>query len=338
MRVLEVRNVNEALPKGLDILFKHGVRRNSRNGEVFVYPTPVTTAYSHPLERVLFDRRRDANPFFHLYESLWMLNGRWDVQPLTRYVKRFKDFSDDGESLHGAYGRRWRKLFALPNGEGTDQLAIIAETLIKNPDDRRCVLQMWSASNDLGSPSKDVPCNLMITFQVNALNCLDMTVFCRSNDIVWGAYGANAVHFAFLLEYMALWINRPVGSMYQISVNWHGYLKTIEPLKELAMPIVPHNPYPTTVRYVPMALDGDINRVNELLLDLIEDADTHYPTPAQPEDDSPWAQMVWRMLSAHEIYKRESVDAALRHLYDADTSIDWIKAGILWLERRNKKA
>ena len=48
-----------------------------------------------------------------------------------------KDFSDDSRTLNAAYGNRWRSYF------GEDQIEQIIDILIKNPDDRRAVLQMW---------------------------------------------------------------------------------------------------------------------------------------------------------------------------------------------------
>jgi hypothetical protein len=50
-----------------------------------------------------------------------------------------------------------------------------------------------------------------------------MLVTNRSNDIVWGAYGANAVHFSYLLEYVASSIGVKVGRYWQVSNDFHIY-------------------------------------------------------------------------------------------------------------------
>src|SRR5690349_8491532 len=134
MHVINARNVNYALAEGIHHLSEVGVKRESRNGPVMMAPTPVTTVYERPLERVLFWMERDANPYFHLYESLWMLAGRHDVAPLVRYDKQMQEYSDDGKILHAAYGHRWRKAFDV------DQLELIARALKANPNDRRQVL------------------------------------------------------------------------------------------------------------------------------------------------------------------------------------------------------
>ena len=240
MHVINARNVHEALPKALELLRSEGVARSSRNGPVLVAPGPVTTVYEKPTERVLFWKQRDANPFFHFFESLWMLAGRDDVKYVERFAANMKNYSDDGKRFHGAYGYRWKNHFGASRdiraGDGLmlDQVNTIIAILKANPDDRRCVLQMWDPTSDLGAVGKDFPCNTNAYFSINADLALDMTVCNRSNDIVWGCYGANAVHFSVLQEYVASSVGVPVGRYWQVSNNWHGYRDTVEPLWSLA--------------------------------------------------------------------------------------------------------
>ncbi len=229
--VIAVRNVGEALVEGLWFLKERGVESSSRNGRVLVSPTPVITEYIRPNERVLFSPLRDANPFFHLMESLWMLAGRNDVAFPAYYAANIASFSDDGVTIAGAYGERWRSRF------GYDQLKMIIKELKTNPDSRRCVLSMWQPEdqytawwvksyNDLHlamSGGKDVPCNTQVYFDTLG-GKLNITVTCRSNDLVWGAYGANAVHFSILHEYVALCTGIRQGTYRQFSNNYHLYL------------------------------------------------------------------------------------------------------------------
>ena len=153
MRVVDVRNVHEALVRGMDLLIEDGYSEESRNGKVYRAKTPVTTVYERPAERVLFWHDRDANPFFHFMEGLWMLTGRNDLGFVHYYNKGMEKYSDDGESLHGAYGWRWKDYFTI------DQLQIIIQRLSEDPEDRRSVLQMWDPIGDLAREGKDVPCN-----------------------------------------------------------------------------------------------------------------------------------------------------------------------------------
>lgn len=208
------------------------VERSSRNGPVIYFPDLVTVKYLNPLQRVLLNKVRDCNHFFHLFESLWMLAGRNDLETLSVFTSKMAQFSDDGKTIHGAYGRRWRKWGGHPGHSSRDQFTTIIAGLRENPDNRRAVLQMFDPEVDsqgilYASSYKDVPCNVSADFQINNEGKLDMYVFNRSNDLILGMLGANAVHFSFLQEYLADAIGVPVGTYTQITCNLHVYSKDL---------------------------------------------------------------------------------------------------------------
>ena len=216
-KVISVRNVNGAFNYGLDVLRYDHVKEKSRNGDVWVHPGPVITHYHRPRERVLFHYGRDANPFFHFFESLWMLAGRQDLAFVQQFVKRMREYSDDNKTLQGAYGWRWRNHF------GMDQMDEAIHQLREDPNSRRVVITMWDPDRDMQNyTSKDVPCNTHIYVQV-INERVHMSVLCRSNDAIWGAYGANAVHFSYLQEFLACGLGLNVGELYQFSNNFHVY-------------------------------------------------------------------------------------------------------------------
>lgn len=342
MITITARNAHQALPEALYQLDVKGVSRDSRNGKVRMFPEPVTTTYLKPLERVVFWAVRDCNPFFHLYESAWMLAGRNDVAGVARYVKRMATFSDDGETLHGAYGHRWRYRFGL------DQLDIIIKTLKGNPDDRRCVLQMWDARSDLGLLGKDVPCNVEAVFQITHEGKLDMTVFNRSNDIIWGAYGANAVHFGYLLEYVACGVGCPAGAYRQVSCNFHAYEDVLAKVNCL-IDEVPH--YPTNGVFPLCPYSDNAVRGSEIPLVGIDrglwDKELSYVLAIQPSSlqhvgvgvTDPWINTVLiPVMRAWEAYKGgtnrlEAAQEALQIVRGCAAS-DWRRACVEWLERR----
>lgn len=212
------RNVNRVLEELIWKMRVYGVPEASRNGPVLRIDEPVVVKYLQPRERVLFSGVRDANPFFHLFESLWMLAGRNDVEFVAQFAKQLAVYSDDGKTLNGAYGHRWRYHFDVDQVE-----AAIAE-LRRDAISRRVVIGMWDPSRDLPliAAGADVPCNLALTFQIKEEG-LVLTVFNRSNDIVWGLAGANAVHFSILQDYVASALGLPMGPYYQITTNAHMY-------------------------------------------------------------------------------------------------------------------
>ena len=327
MKVLYACNVDHALAQGLRTLShpEYARVRRSRNGEVVVYDTPVTTVYLWPKHRVSFWAPRDANPFFHLYEAMWMLGGRNDVASVAAYVERMRTYSDDGETLHGAYGHRWRRHF------GFDQLVKIAHRLREDADDRRCVLQMWDASEDLDVPSKDLPCNTQVYFTRDHQGHLDMTVMCRSNDIIWGAYGANVVHFSMLLEYMAAAIGCPVGIYRHLSNNYHAYTPLYTNLLT-ALTQVPVVEYYYGVERghhrvdVHPLISTPVPSWDLALRDFLDGVpsahnDPFFPYVAQPMHD------------AYRFYKDGKIERAIERL-GSNSTVDWLVAGQGWLMRR----
>ena len=226
MKNITVRNVSEALFIAKQAIEEEGRLVQTRNGPAYEFPCPVATTYTHPTERVLFYKERDANPFFHFMESMWMLAGRNDVDWIMQFNGRMNTYSDDGVTFHGAYGYRWREWFAK------DQLEIAQHRLLTYENDRRTVVTMWDPAYDLNmsNDGKDYPCNTQIFFSVRD-ETLDMTVVNRSNDMIWGAYGANAVHMSFLQEYMAQMVGVGVGQYTQFSNNLHAYVDTLATLE-----------------------------------------------------------------------------------------------------------
>jgi hypothetical protein len=166
-----------------------------------------------------------------------MFAGERNVRPLLKFNKRMAEFAETDGTLHGAYGHRWRRHF------GIDQLARVIKMLRDEPSTRRAVITMWDPPYDLGAMTKkDVPCNTQCYFMLRN-DALTMTVTCRSNDMVWGAYGANAVHFSMLHEFIANATGLPMGEMYQFSNNYHVYKEVPKYAELMKFPFLDVNPY-----------------------------------------------------------------------------------------------
>lgn len=336
MIVIDARNVNDALVKGLALIREKGRPQESRNGPVMVMDEPVTTVYFRPYERVLAWAWRDANPFFHLYEALWMLAGKNDVKSVAQLVPRMATFSDDGVTFNGAYGYRWRNYFCI------DQLKCVVRALRDNPDCRRQVITM-SDPEDLRRRTNDVPCNIAVSCRV-VEGKLDIYVFNRSNDIIWGAYGANAVHFSFLQEYLAGLVGVEVGIYEQISCNWHAYYDVLSKYIDVAPQKDPYRLglVDSSPALVPHGMEqGDFDQI------LYEFVGSEPSVHGYDHTEIPFLNQVAKpMMTAWRVYKNGSEagipsryeDAAevLRECGDRDN--DWIADGLRWLARRHEKA
>jgi hypothetical protein len=321
---ITIRNVNAALARAVQLLTSDTpLQVSPRGAATYEWPTPVITTYLRPTERVLFAAVRDANPFFHFFEALWMLAGRDDVGFVAGMVKRMATFSDDGLTFHGAYGHRWRSFF------GRDQLDAIVALLKREPDSRRAVLGMWYPETDLGSASKDIPCNTQCYFKLRGGE-LRMTITCRSNDVIWGAYGANAVHFSMLQEYIAGRLGATVGPMYQLSDSWHIYTggeggALWDKLKSASAQDLSQDWYTGgLVKPFPMGLvtpdwDDDLTTFFEAV-----DMQT---TPLTTDFKTEW----WKRVALPMWYAYTTRTPAW---LDECAATDWATAGKAWLSRR----
>lgn len=337
-------------------------RKASRVGQVVQIDEPVTITYSHPKERVLVNQSRDANPFFHLYEALWMIAGRNDIAPLNYYSSNYAKQVQDGDSLYanGAYGYRWRKASSevpvppphrfYQSTHVCDQLKVLVNHLKKTPNSRRAVLSMWNVSDDLlkVDTSKDICCNLNICFSIRDVNAgrgeygyehypvLDMTVFNRSNDLIWGALGANYVHFTILQEYLAAHLGCGVGVYSQVSNNLHIYTKRFKPEEWLDKSN--NDPkFHWQYRYNPAPLVKDPRVFDKELQNFVE-------FWSGKDGDEPTVKAVWqepffrdvagpmlRAFCCHKL-KRDNADIWAGRIQDEH----WRTAAQNWLERRRK--
>ncbi len=347
-------SVSEALHNGLHALRVRGIKQPSRVGDVLVSPHPVMTVYRNPLNRVLFSPLRDANPFFHVMESLWMLAGRNDLPWLTQFNKQMASYSDDGgQTQPGAYGYRWRNHFQ------EDQLDEIIVELKKNPQSRRCVLAMWDPvgafegdhrqwPGDLVAGimgSADVPCNTHAYFDTID-GRLNMTVCNRSNDIWWGAHGANAVHFSFLLEYMAAATGLPMGVYRQFSNNYHVYTNVVaeDTLMPMTRNILDTDKYYQQKGPVREPLQFDLRRIGlleGLTLDEFHSALWSFmtnpdATHAGAGAGNFFSAVAYPMRTAWEAHKAKAYNDAI-HIAEMIRAEDWKIACVEWLQRRKIK-
>lgn len=339
MHVIKANNVNDAYVSGLRYICREGQFQSSRAGDVLVLPEPLTMVYENPTQRVLLDAGRDSNPFFSIFESLWMLSGRNDARWLDCFIHDFSSrFAEADGHQHGAYGYRWRNHFDLDGGGHPrlpDQLETVIKLLKKNPDDRRVVLQMWDPAADLGADVNDVPCNLCALPRIRReklqddryVSVLDLTVFNRSNDFVFGMAGANAVHFSVLLEYLAGRIGVAVGRYIQVSGNCHIYTKQ---LARLPTPL-PSAEYPKTR---PLGIlwdfwDADLQNFMQWVDAGDVDAPGAYANAWFYETAEP-------LFRAHAMWKRGGKQQARDYLVNTarDIAPDWRRAAIEWFERR----
>lgn len=334
---ITVDNVNEALPNGLRLLKQYGKPTASRGLNVIRVPGPVMTVYNSPTRRVLFDPIRDANPFFHLMESLWIIAGSNRVELPRYFLDGIKQFSDDGATFHGAYGHRLR------HAHGFDQIEMAIAVLKEKPDTRQVVLSIWHPQLDLGANTKDTPCNDMLMLDI-VDDALNMTVCNRSNDCILGAYGANVVQFSMLQEFIAARLEVNVGRYVQQSNNFHVYEDNSYWVKyvngDAASIDNVFNPY-MSPNIHPYAMAFDSLEARDVQFDCRD------LCSAAENGDKPLAHDFYRsvffnevivpMIKAYDAYKARDFKLAIKEVTTV-AAPDWERAAREWVMRRAVKA
>lgn len=155
---------------------------NERTGAtISVLPHPVHFNLDLRDGRLPLCGVRKTFPRTAAAEVAWFLLGSKDISFIREYAPIWDKFvEEDGTTVAGAYGHRWREHF------GRDQVAKAIEALQANPTDRRVVVMAWDPGADgLGEPSKNVPCPLGFTLSI-VDGRLNSAIVLRSSDVFVG--------------------------------------------------------------------------------------------------------------------------------------------------------
>ena len=306
---LTVKDVPEMYSEMMIVMRMRGLFEESRNGPVLSLPEPITVTVLAPKIRANVDPIRNANPFFHLMEFVWMMSGSCELAWIQQFNQGFKQYAEDNGRIHGAYGYRWRNHF------GVNQIAAAVNMLREDATNRRVVLGMWDPGWDLDVIKKDLPCNTHIYLRIIDWE-LEMTVCNRSNDVIWGMTGANAVHMTLLQELMANAIGCDVGVYRVFTNNAHVYtdLPNVESMLDTRNAIhVKYSPW----KHVPVLGEG------ETLAMFLKDCE-RFVSGGWPYETR-WIQEV--AVPVRERYLDRELEYPI-----ADS--EWEQACNLWLQRK----
>lgn len=188
---------------------------------------PGVFQIENPLSRVLTIKSRKMNLFYAIIETLWYLNGDNSVNRLTPYNKEMARFSDDGETLAGAYGAR---LIQKSQELDKSQFGLVYDRLKADPSSRQALAVIWDPWRD-HQPTKDVPCTVAFAFTIRDEK-LNMTTVMRSNDIVLGTtYDVFA--FTMFQEFLARKLGVGLGTYTHIANSFHIYDTHYDLAKEM---------------------------------------------------------------------------------------------------------
>lgn len=240
----QFEDVNYAL-RALASLLRNSPHHQSRAG-LTKEKRHVHFQIEKPLAREILLPSRKANIAAQIAETAWVLAGRSDIEWLSHYLPRAKDFSDDGKTWRAGYGPRLRAWNILGTDDehgaedGVDQLACVINTIRHDPNTRRAVISLWDPAVDW-QPGKDIACNNWLSFSKRD-GVLDLDVAIRSNDLIWGWSGINQFEWSVLLEIVAAATDSKVGSIYYNVTSFHAYERHFKRLDLLAAERYEHRP------------------------------------------------------------------------------------------------
>ena len=210
----------------LDLLHSirtEGVRKDDRTGtgtiSVFGHQMRFNLEEGFPL---VTTKKLHLKSIIH--ELLWFLKGDTNVKYLQENgVRIWNEWADENGDLGHIYGYQWR---SWPDYEGgfIDQISEAVETIRKNPDSRRIIVNAWNVA-DLKNMNLP-PCHMFFQFYV-ADGRLSLQMYQRSADSFLGV-PFNIASYALLLQMMAQVTGLKPGDFIHTLGDAHIYLNHLE--------------------------------------------------------------------------------------------------------------
>lgn len=198
-------------------IFEEGTKVCPRNQETYELIAPEIYLHS-PIDNLAFLKERKYNLVYSVAESMLLVSKVNEVKYFTKFNPNMANFSDDGKILNGSYGYRI-----------ADNIDSIVERLKSDKDSRQAVLTIYQ--NDVTKITKDPPCTMNLHFLIRD-NKLNLIVYMRSNDIIWGT-PYDVFMFTTLQRLIANQIGVYVGWYRHIPSSFHVYSQHYDLLKAM---------------------------------------------------------------------------------------------------------
>lgn len=209
-------------------LLENGEIVRPRGRETKELLTPVIHL-KDPRSRLCYCEGRNFSIVYAIVESLMLFSSKNGVQYFSTFNKNMENFSDDGASLHGCYGKRI-----------AEYIPSIVRKLKSDKDSRQAIINIYNSNNDSYYCGKDTPCTLALNFIIRN-NKLNMIVYMRSNDIIWGL-PYDIYMFTTMQEVIANELGIDLGFYRHIPTSLHVYSDHYNLLETMVNNAKPINP------------------------------------------------------------------------------------------------
>ncbi|MBR9920624.1 MAG: thymidylate synthase [Bacteroidetes bacterium] len=162
-----------------------------------------------------------------IYELLWFLNGDTNVKYLQENgVRIWNEWADENGDLGPVYGKQW-VAWSDSKGNTINQIANAIDTIKKNPDSRRIIVNAWNVG-DLPDMALS-PCHALFQFYV-ADGKLSCQLYQRSADVFLGV-PFNIASYALLTMMVAQVCDLKLGEFVHTFGDVHLYNNHLEQAK-----------------------------------------------------------------------------------------------------------
>ena len=210
----------------LSHILENGVDKSDRTGtgtrSVFGYQMRFDLEKGFPM---VTTKKLHLRSIIH--ELLWFLKGETNIQYLKEHqVRIWDEWADENGELGPVYGKQWRK-WETADGRVIDQVSLLIERLIKNPDSRRHIISAWNVADvdEMALP----PCHCLFQFYV-ANGKLSCQLYQRSADVFLGV-PFNIASYALLTHMVAQVCGYGVGEFVHTFGDVHIYSNHFDQVK-----------------------------------------------------------------------------------------------------------
>lgn len=219
------------------LILLDGEERTDRTG------TGTKSIFGHQMKfdlRFGFPAQTTKKLFFTgvVDELLWFLgagknNGMWLKDLPVRSHKMWKPWVLDNGTFGPIYGQNWRNW----DSKGIDQIKLAINTIKRNPDSRRIIVNAWNVSD---IPSMALPpCHTLFQLYVTKDDYLDLQLYQRSGDCFLGI-PVNIASYSLLLSMIAQVTNKKPRYFIHTLGDAHIYLNHMDQVKQ----VLANDPYP----------------------------------------------------------------------------------------------
>jgi thymidylate synthase len=207
-------------------ILDHGVEKKDRTGvgtlSVFGYQMRFDLQKGFPL---VTTKKLHTKSIVH--ELLWFLSGSTNVNYLQENgVRIWNEWANENGELGPIYGQQWRAWRAR-DGREIDQIAQLVESIKKDPDSRRLIVNAWNVG-DL-KEMRLYPCHALFQCYV-ANGKLSCQLYQRSADVLLGV-PFNIASYSLLTHMLAQQCGLEVGEFIWSGGDCHLYSNHFEQVK-----------------------------------------------------------------------------------------------------------